>query len=192
MDKVTEPSPLLRGKSPRQAAKNINFLLAFGGTEYKLSEDLLIPIDEAKSMIVEYLAKAPKLKQYFDNCSNYAKKHRYIRSFKPFSFIRWLLPNQFRPDAIHRRALNTPIQGTGAIMTKLALIYIRRYIKDNNLQDKIKLVHVVHDAPLTECHESIVEEWALIKKELINKAGKVFITDIPVLSDTKINTYWEK
>ena len=45
---------------------------------------------------------------------------------------------------IDRESRNTPIQGSGAAMTKLALIYVRDYIIENNLTN-CHLVSTVHD-----------------------------------------------
>ena len=192
IDKVKEPTERFRGKSYRDAAKGVNFLLAFGGTEYKLSETLTISLDMAKDIINTYFSKTEKLKPFFDRCNDYAIKNKYIRSFKPYSAIRWLLPSVLDAGEIKRRAYNTPIQTTGACMTKLALIKIRRYIKDNNLQNKVYLIHSVHDAILTKTLIEYSEEWSLIQEKLMIDAGKEFITSIPIVVDTTINTYWQK
>lgn len=91
-----------------------------------------------------------------------------------------------------RRAYNTPIQGTGACMTKLALVYLRRYIKKNNLKDKVKLIHAVHDACMSETVDTFAKEWSLIQEKCMKEAGEVFIKSVPIKSDTTISKYWTK
>ena len=87
---------------------------------------------------------------------------------------------------------NTVIQGSGADMCKLALVYIRKYIKSNNLQDKVKVVMTVHDQIDCEVTADYAEEWSLIQKKLMEDAGSVIIQGIPVLSEITISDCWTK
>jgi len=44
-----------------------------------------------------------------------------------------------------RASLNFPVQGSVGSMTKLAVIYIRAYIKKHNAWDKFQVTNVIHD-----------------------------------------------
>lgn len=77
-------------------------------------------------------------------------------------------------------------------MTKRALVLIRNYIKENNLQDKVYIVMTVHDQIDCEVHESIVDEWSKIQKNLMEEAGREIIKNVPVLSEITISTSWTK
>jgi DNA polymerase I-like protein with 3'-5' exonuclease and polymerase domains len=88
--------------------------------------------------------------------------------------------------------INKKIQSAGGQMTKRALVILRNYIKDNNLQDKVYIVMTVHDQIDCEVEESFVEEWSLIQKEIMESAGREIITNIPVLSDITISDSWTK
>lgn len=201
-DLVRTKPEFLRGKSYRDAAKNLNFGVLFGMTEFKLSRDLNVSIDNAKELIKKYFEATKQLKSYLDFCKNYGLSKGYIRSFKPFSGIRffgnWKKDlNSFTEDnkiigEITRASYNTPIQFTGAVMTKLALVKIRDYIKDNNLGDKIKLIHVVHDATYCEVREEFAEEFSKIQSDLMIEAGKEFNLLLPMETDITIATCWQK
>lgn len=87
---------------------------------------------------------------------------------------------------------NKKIQATGALMTKLALVKIRKYIKDNNLSDKVKLIHVVHDATYCEIKEDYAEEFSKIQSDLMIEAGNEFNLNLPMETDITIADYWTK
>lgn len=180
------------GKSYRDIAKTINFGLAYGMTEYRLSNIMGIAVDDAKKLIDLYFSKTAGLKIYFDKCIEFAAKKGYIRSYLPYSAIRWLNRAKLNEGQVARRAMNTPIQTTGACMTKKAMVDLRHYINNNNLNDIVKLVLPVHDAIMSETLDSFAEEWGKIKGEIMINAGKMFVTKVPIKTDLTINKYWTK
>lgn len=111
----------LRGVDPRFVAKTINFMLAYGGSEYKLSNVLGIDVQSAKQIKDKYFAGVPKLNKFLTACGEYGKRNGYIRSFKPYSCIRFFdnfstlkhLPDKEKYKilgSIERASKNTPIQ----------------------------------------------------------------------------------
>ena len=196
----TKPD-FLRGKTYRDAAKTINFGVLFGMSKFKLSKSLSITIDEAETLIQQYFQATKQLKSYLDSCANYGLRNGYIRSFKPYSGIRYFPDWKSDLDKYHdskiigsitRASYNTPIQMSGALMTKLALSKIRNYILDNNLEDKVKLIHVVHDATYCEVREEFAEEFAQIQSDMMVEAGKEFNLQLPMLTDITISSCWTK
>lgn len=111
----TKPE-FLRGKSYRDVAKTINFGVLFGMSEFKLSNTLMITVEEAKALIQKYFAATKQLKNYLDGCAAYGLKNGYIRTYKPYSGIRWF--PQWKPNLgwqdkniigeISRASYNTP------------------------------------------------------------------------------------
>lgn len=185
-------SHFVNGKSYRDVAKNINFGLAYGMSEYRLSDMMGISIEEARRLINNYFNSTKGLKEYFDKCIAYARQRGYIRSYKPYSAIRFLDKSGFNEGQIDRRAMNSPIQTTGAMMTKKALVMLREHINKNNLNNIVKLVLPVHDAIMSETTVKFSETWAEIKGNIMLKAGEIFIKSVPVKSDLTINTCWTK
>lgn len=200
---VNKQKVILRGKDPRYIVKTLNFGLAYGMTEYKLSNELGIDLQSAKSIKDSYFAGVPKLEKFLNDCANYGKKNGYIRSFRPYSGIRFFdshktLNNLTDKEKwkilgeIERASKNTPIQMTAAIMIKIALVTIKKYIKENNLQNIVKPCLQVHDAIYCYVREDFAIEWSKVQERLMKEAGEIFIKDIPVLSDIKVSDYWEK
>ena len=198
IDKVKDKPEFLKGKSYRDVAKTINFGLAYGMSEFKLSKTLDISVEIAKDMIDKYFSNLGELNKFLSQAARFGTKQGFIRTCKPFGRIRWFKENGGSIDdfkrfgEVERGAKNTVIQGTGADMTKLALIYISNYIKINKLQDKVKIVMTVHDQIDCEVEESYAQEWSIIQRDLMIKAGEVIIKDIPVLADISINDKWSK
>lgn len=81
---------------------------------------------------------------------------------------------------------------SGAMITKIALKNIRRFILDNQLQDKVKLISTVHDEINCEVKDDYAEDWSKIQKNIMIKAGQEIIKIIPVNVDCKITDYWKK
>lgn len=201
-DSLVKTKPdFLRGKTYRDAAKTINFGVLFGMSKFKLSKSLSITIEEAESLIQQYFQATKQLKSYLDACASYGLRNGYIRSFKPYSNVRWFpdwKPNldKYRDSQvignITRASYNSPIQSSGALMSKLALVKIREYIINNKLEDKVKLIHVVHDATYCEVREDFAEFFADIQSQMMIEAGKEFGLQLPMLTDITIETCWTK
>jgi len=186
-------------KKLRTAIKTINFGLAYGMSKFKLSDTLQITVDDAEALINQYFSEFPKIGGFLNSLGNYGTQHGFIRTFKPFRRIRWFenWHNGMSPrkdfkefGAIERASKNTPIQGTGADMIKLAMIMIRDKIK--TLDYPAYLVTQVHDEIGVEVREDKAEEWAEIQSELMRQAGAVIIPDFPMGVDYTISKEWCK
>lgn len=192
---VGETKVYLRGKSPRDVTKTINFMLAYGGSKYKLSDTLGIELDEADAIINRYFSLVPKVKAFLDRCASYGVTNRSIRSYKPYSILRQFhgmdVNDRKTRGEIERMSKNTPIQGTGAMMCKLAMVNLREKIKEA-FPYNVEMFLQVHDALFCYVEESFAEEWAQIQKGVMEEAGRVWLKDIPCISDVNISDHWSK
>ena len=187
-------------KRLRTNVKTINFGLAYGMGPQKLSDTLQISTEDAESLIEKYFSVFPSIKKFLESLGNYGKKHGHIKTFAPYRRIRWFdewFPGiETRYDkkkelgTIERASKNTPIQGTGADMTKLALVLIRAYIRDNNLN--VKIVMTVHDQIDTVCHKDFAVEWAENLRNLMEDAAKQVLNTDLLKADPNITDKWEK
>jgi DNA polymerase I-like protein with 3'-5' exonuclease and polymerase domains len=185
-----------RHKKLRQSVKTINFGLAYGMSEHKLSATLQISVEQAKSLIKDYFKVFPKIKSYLDMSGNFGKQKGYIRTLFPWGRIRYF--NEWHPDmedfkalgSIERESKNTPIQGAGADMTKYALIQIRNYINAQNVP--VKLVMQVHDQIDSLTPKEYAIEWSLKLKELMEKAALLTVPSGLLKADVNISLVWEK
>jgi DNA polymerase-1 len=187
-------------KKLRTQVKTVNFGLAYGMGPKKLSETIDCDLKEAKDLITKYFKAFPKIKVFLDRLGEFGKKHGYIETFPPFKRKRWFVnwtPKMYNDESkfmelgsIERASKNTPIQGSSADMTKLALVYIYEFIRKNNLP--VKIVMTVHDQIDTITAVEYAEEWKVKMTELMEKAAKVVITNGLLKADTQITDKWSK
>ena len=187
-------------KKLRTNVKSINFGLAYGMGPNKLADTLDIAIPEAKSLIEKYFEAFPSIGGFLDKLAMFGKKYGYIKTFPPYNRRRWFTnwyPNIWNSQAdkrelgsIERASKNTPIQGASADMTKLALHYIRKYIKETNAP--VKMVMTVHDQIDTICEIDYADKWVVKMTELMEQAALVVVTNGLLKADTNISKSWEK
>jgi len=203
MDKVRDKPEFLRGKSYRDVAKTINFGLAYGMQYTSLANTLDIPQTDAKHFIDKYFEELPGIKKFLHALGNYGKKNGHIKTFKPFRRVRWFedwgMLNAMDPGTkfkrlgeIERASMNTPIQGSGADMIKLALALISEKISKDNLYDKVKIVSQVHDEITCEVRDDFIDEWKLIQEDLMVSAGKEICQSVDMVVDGTITQEWCK
>lgn len=56
----------------------------------------------------------------------------------------------------------------------------------------VKFVNTVHDEFVFQCEEPQAEKVKKIVKNEMEKAGSLFLKDIPCIADVKINVVWIK
>lgn len=187
-------------KRLRTHVKTINFGLAYGMGPKKLAETINSDLKEAKDLINKYFKAFPQIKIFLDRLGDTGKRTGMIRTFPPFARLRWFetwTPKMYNDESkfmelgsIERASKNTPIQGSSADMTKLALVYIHKKIKSESLP--VKIVMTVHDQIDTICPESFAEEWKVLMTEEMNRAAKVIIPNGLLKSETSITKKWSK
>jgi len=188
-------------KELRTKVKTINFGLAYGMGPNKLSDTLQISLQEAKDLIKKYFMAFPSIESFLNSLGEKGKRTGSIRTFPPFNRVRWFekwtakmynnRDNFMELGSIERASKNTPIQGSSADMTKLALYYIYNEI-EKNYSDTVKIVMTVHDQIDTICKQEIAEEWKEKMTELMEKAANVIIPNKLLKADTNISKTWEK
>lgn len=185
-------------KTMRQACKTINFGLAYGMSKFKLSATLKITIEEAAQLIEDYFRAFPAIGGKLDMFGRFGVQNGYIMTAPPFKRIRWYdyweerRDNDYWMGKVERASKNTPIQGTAADMMKLATIFIRRYIREHKLRDRVRLVAQVHDQQTCNVVEDYAEEWIPIMDELMRKAAKVIIPSGLLKAETTVSPVWTK
>lgn len=188
-------------KKLRTQIKAINFGLAYGMGPFKLADTLQISKQEAEALIEKYFTEFPNIRDFLQILGTFGTRNGYIRTFKPFKRRRWFdswYPKMWNDrskmmelGSIERASKNTPIQGSSADMTKLALIYIHREIQES-WSNNVKIVMTVHDQIDTICKQEVADAWAVKMTELMEKAAKVIIPNGLLKADTNISQTWEK
>lgn len=199
-NKSSEKCECKEHKKLRTQVKTINFGLAYGMGPKKLSETINSTLSEAKELIEKYFKAFPAIKKFLNDLGEFGKRHGYVRTFSPFhrrrSFDTWT-PKMYRDrdsfmelGSIERASKNTPIQGSSADMTKLALVYLHKTIRENNYP--VKIVMTVHDQIDTICPEEFAEEWKVYMTHDMEKAANQIIKNELLKADTSITKFWSK
>ena len=185
-------------KPQRSAAKAINFGLAYGMGPGGLAPRLGVSLDEAKELIAKYFRAYPGIQKWLDRAAKDAVRNGY--SLTPLGRKRfYTLPDEslkrtneeeYRRQiaSIERQGKNSPIQGANADMTKLALIYLRRILKDYDA----RTVNTVHDEIVVEVREDQAEEVRHIVEREMVRAGQAILKVVPVVAEATVADYWSK
>lgn len=173
-------------------------IVAYGMSEYKLSDTLQIPVEQASYIIDKFFESVPKVKHFLERLKELGISRGFIRTGNPYSRIRWFPTwqqakeekNIKELESIGRQAKNTPMQGANGNVIKLALIKVQEEIDKNNWPVKILLS--VYDEIQTECKEDKAKEWCTKLEQIMIDSAKEFIKSIPVIVDCKIADCWSK
>lgn len=92
---------------------------------------------------------------------------------------------------LKRNSQNWPIQGLSGSMTKLAGVLFRKWVMENNYQDVCFIVNMVHDEIVVECEKSISQSVSLALQDAMEKAGSIFVKDIPMPASPVVSKHWE-
>jgi DNA polymerase-1 len=100
---------------------------------------------------------------------------------------------------IERMALNYPIQGTSAEITKISCVYFFNWIKKHNLQahglefkNKVLIVNTVHDENVVECPESMVQEVSDALEKAMNDAASIYCKRVTLTAKPEATHFWKK
>ncbi|RMH68950.1 MAG: hypothetical protein D6675_14410 [Gemmatimonadetes bacterium] len=188
------PVSKTENKHLRQAAKAINFGLAYGMGAQGLAKRIDKPVEEAEELMQQYFKSYSKIKSFLDRSAKEGVEKGYSRTFagrkRYFEEYKKAKTDRSLRGRIERQAKNTPIQGTNADFTKLAMVRLRDRIRRERLD--MKLVNTVHDEIVLEVKAEFAEEGGRIVEEEMVNAAREFITKVPVEVDCAIEDFWTK
>jgi DNA polymerase-1 len=134
----------------RNRIKVMNYGLAYGLSEYGLSQGLRVPAAEARELREGYFAQFGGVRDYLDGVVAQARKDGYTQTIMG---RRRYLPdltsdNRQRREMAERMALNAPIQGSAADIIKVAMLRVDAALREAGLRSRMLLQ--VHDELLFE------------------------------------------
>lgn len=92
---------------------------------------------------------------------------------------------------IRRSALNFPIQGSAASITKLAVVLLYEWIIASHNINIIKIVHTVHDEIMCEVPKEMAKLTSTQLKYFMELAGKEYCPIIPLKAEPIITESWQ-
>jgi DNA polymerase-1 len=154
-------------KQQREHAKATNFGIMYGLSAYGLSEQVDIPVDEARAFIEAYFAKYPRVRDFREQVIAQATRDGYVTTL----FGRRRAVPELRASSRtvrslgERLAVNTILQGTAADIIKVAMVAVQRELVRRRLGSR--LVMQVHDELVLECPAAEVDDAAaLLRAEM--------------------------
>lgn len=158
----------LRGKG-----KGTGLAVAYGGSEYTVSENLGIPLPEADLIVMKFKSGLPTFTKFASDTIKGAKTNIYVKDiFGRYRYLPLIIPKKtgnFERDKLNRSlakkserlAINAPIQMSGATQVKLMTINGGKYIEENNLNG-------IHGNNITKsfCKHIISQSDTNVSKEL--------------------------
>lgn len=177
----------------RRHAKAINFGLIYGMSPYGLSRSSGLTLAEAERFVETYFQRFPGVRQYLDRTRELAAQRGYVetllgrrRYFPELTRGALPIPETARSRA-EREAINAPIQGTAADITKIAMLRLPSALRQAGLSARMLLQ--VHDELVLECPEAEVAPTARRVQEVMQAALQL---RVPLKTDAKAGRNWSE
>ena len=153
---------IVKGTDRYDIVKGVVLGLMYGLTPYGVARDYGVDIEVAEEMYKKVLEAFPDTDRYIQDqqsrnrgtvstiIGRRAHLHPYDRQ--------WM-----------NNTLNSPMQGSGADMIKLAMKKIRKseFYQKYHPEGKLDIILQVHDEIITEVDERLAEEWEPIMKQIM-------------------------
>ena len=181
-----DPSEVTLGE--RSMAKMVNFGIAYGLSDFGLSERANIPRAEAQAFINTYFATYSGISYYMLAIKEQARTQGFVTTLlgRKRQIPELAARNPTLRAAGERMAINMPIQGTAADIVKIAMIRLDERLRAGGFRARPLLQ--VHDELLLEVPRDEVDRLVPILRETMEGALPL---DVPLTVDIKIGDDWE-
>ena len=179
----------------RRRAKVINFGILYGmgvnALRQNLGEDT--PRKEAQEFLNAYFHTFTTLAEYLEDTKAHARKYGYTETLfgrrRYFEGITSHVP--FIRAAAERMAINAPIQGTSADVTRIAMVRIHEYLKKEDLLLSVRMLLQVHDELVFEIQESKIKTIVPKLKEIMESVvPKEKSHGVPIVAEVSVGKNW--
>lgn len=146
----------------RGIGKILNFAIFYGATAYTVSNKANISRAQGEQIYDRYKKGHPILFSWIAKVHLFAEKNGYTTTF--FGRRRWLKEFYDNPDPkikafANRSAVNTCIQGTGAEVTRIAMVKVDKALQMGGYSPKdVYLVMQIHDELMYAVRNELVRE----------------------------------
>ncbi|MFV0382038.1 MAG: DNA polymerase I [Breznakia sp.] len=166
--------------SMRREAKTVNFGMVYGQTQFGLSAELKISMNDAKDFMDAYFTSYPKIKVFMERQIAFCKEHSYVETmFHRRRTIHEINDKDYMMREFAKRAaMNAPIQGSAADLMKLAMIKCAKLLKEKGL--KSKMILQIHDELVFDVVEEERQSLAAIVSEAMEH---VYALKVPLVAD---------
>lgn len=171
----------------RRKAKTVNFAVLYGMSDYGLSQELGMPVGEARTFIENYFRQLPGVRRYMEETLAFARQHGFVTTL--YGRRRYVPEinhaNRNVRQAAERAAINSPLQGTAADIIKLAMVELDRRIRAERWQSK--LVLQVHDELVLDAPPDEMPKLANLVSECMSQVASL---RVPLKVGVKAGDNW--
>lgn len=162
-------------KDLRKKAKGVAFGIVYGESPSSFAPKYDMTVNEAQGIFDAFLASKPAIKDFVDWSHAFVTKYGYVETMQGFRRnLKGALSKDKKlvNDAL-RQSVNTIIQGTGAYLTNLALVYIDEWLIQSEKRSKVVLT--VHDSIVLDCPPEELEEVVRIARAIMENLPEEFL-----------------
>lgn len=185
----------------RDRAKNVNFAVVYGTTEYGLRYNFGWQLDEGREYLNRFFNRYTTLKDFIDVVGHRILVHKFSstqygrkRYFTlPKNMQGWKHRNMI--NKTKRQGVNHIIQGGSADMIKLNLnnmFWNNPFDADPEFPDLFRVLLTVHDEGDGEFEASLESEAKEFIGQSMTDASKPFLKDVPVKFNITVDDFWRK
>ena len=171
----------------RRVAKTANFGIIYGISAFGLSQNLGCSRSEAASIIEDYFASFPTIRDFIDSTLRSARQNGYVQTI--FARRRYIpdinSTNAALRSVAERNAVNAPVQGSAADIIKLAMIGVDEALKQQGL--KSFMVLQIHDELLLEVRREEIEAVRTLLREKMEGAASL---SVPLTIECNYGQNW--
>ena len=168
------------GLQTRNQAKTFIYAFLYGAGSAKIGSVVGGSAKEGQKLIDSFLRNTPKLK---------ALREKVARIYAQKGWLPGLDGRKLLVRAEHS-ALNTLLQGAGAIVMKQAVVLLKKELQRKKIWHEFKAN--VHDEWQIECKEADAEQVGQIGKQAIQEAGIVLNMRCPLDGEYKVGNSWKE
>ncbi|AMB18699.1 DNA polymerase [Bacillus phage Eldridge] len=148
----------------RSDAKSTVFGISYGESPFSYHSKHGMTLEQAEKLFSDFFKSKPKIKDYIDATHEVVKEKGEVPCLQGFtrSLRDIYSQDKSKRNGALRQSVNTRIQGSGAFLTNTSVIYIHKFIKQNNMRSRIILT--VHDSIVLDCPPEEVHTMAKVAK----------------------------
>ncbi|MFN2465130.1 MAG: DNA polymerase I [Candidatus Dormibacteria bacterium] len=173
----------------RRAAKVANFGVLYGLSASGLQRDLGMPIEEAKQFIAAYFGRFASVRTFLESIKADAYRTGYVETL--LGRRRYLqdlrAANPMLRSAAERMAINMPFQGSNADIMKVAMVAIRRRMREAGMHSQMVLQ--VHDELVFDVLPAELDNLAVVIKREMRDAYEM---RVPLGVEVKVGHNWDE
>ena len=166
-----EPTSLERRK-----AKAVNFGIVYGISDWGLSEQLEIPVNESREIIMNFYKAFPEIKAYLNKLVEEATTNGYATTmFNRRRYLPEINSDKYQlREFAKRAAMNAPIQGSASDLIKIAMIKVYDALIKGSYKSKI--VSQIHDELILKVYDDEKEDVYKLVKDIMENCVKLHVS----------------